>query len=275
MKKPLPRGSAVDAARTARWLHRFEGYRRTISIDRIHRWLGQFHSDHRDLAARILDSVRFVTHQDMEDAFRSMLDRMPGWSIDPGQRQGKWRFVAFSFSPGESGDTMLQKFRLATGLNARKFNELFIYKSDIPGANLGPDDTVVFVDDFAGTGQQACNGWRESLSELLPGEPSVYLMLVASSVKARARIHSETKLRVLASVQLRDDDNVFSSRCGHFSHHEKAFLLDYCTRASRTHPRGYGDCGFVIVLAHRTPNNSIAILHARNNRWRGLFPRHD
>jgi len=42
--------------------------------------------------------------------------------------------------------------------------------------NLGPDDTVVFVDDFAGTGNQVCTGWREVMEELLPGEPNIYLM---------------------------------------------------------------------------------------------------
>ena len=55
---------------------------------------------------------------------------------------------------------------------------------------------------------------------------------------------------------------------------EKDALLEYCKRADRKYPRGYGDCGFVLVLAHKTPNNSIPVLHANNVRWKGLFPRY-
>jgi hypothetical protein len=29
------------------------------------------------------------------------------------------------------------------------------------------------------------------------------------------------------------------------------------------------------VFQHRSPNNSIPILHADHERWTGLFPRHD
>ncbi len=36
-----------------------------------------------------------------------------------------------------------------------------------------------------------------------------------------------------------------------------------------------GDCGFVIVLAHKCPNNTIPILHARRAGWEGLFRRHE
>jgi hypothetical protein len=30
-----------------------------------------------------------------------------------------------------------------------------------------------------------------------------------------------------------------------------------------------------LVLAHRTPNDTIPILHAVHGEWHGLFPRHD
>jgi hypothetical protein len=43
--------------------------------------------------------------------------------------------------------------------------------------------------------------------------------------------------------------------------------------ASQRHPRGFGDCGLVIVLYHQCPNNSLAVLHASSGNWEPLFPR--
>ena len=49
------------------------------------------------------------------------------------KRKGRWRFAAMSGSAGESGDAMLYQFRIANGLDARGFNELFVSRSDLFG----------------------------------------------------------------------------------------------------------------------------------------------
>jgi hypothetical protein len=233
------------------------------------------------LGARILDAVTFFKIQDIEEALKKMVGRLPGWHKSPTQRRGKWRFVAFSISAGESGDTMLHKSRTALGLTGRQYNDLFIHKADLLNEALSTDDNVVFFDDFAGTGQQACRAWRgdpvdkiTGLAELLPGNPKTYLIFVAAGKRAITRIAQETSLRVLARHILGSCDDIFSDDCQHFTQAEKNGLLEYCKKADRKHPRGFGDCGFVFVLAHKTPNNSISVLHANNTGWHGLFPRH-
>jgi hypothetical protein len=238
---------------------------------RIQAWLRQFARGDQDMAARVLDSVQFITFEEIDTGFKKMLGALPGWHTDPRRRSGVWRFVAFSRGAGESGDTMLHRFRVATRLTAAKFSDLFIHKSELVRERLGPDDSVVFVDDFAGTGHQATTAWHETLSELLPDEPTVFLMLVAASTQARRRISENTRLRLVAETYLLADDDIFGSP--HFTPAERSALIRYCRRANAQHPRGYGNCGFVLVLAHRTPNNSIPILHADHGGWRGLFPR--
>jgi hypothetical protein len=257
----------------AQWTGLFSAYRYPVSEQRIGLWLDQFSNGDRDLAARILDCADFVTHQQMTTAFRSILKGLKGWDFDSKRRAGKWRFVSLSSSAGESGDSMLHQFRVANGLDKKRYAELFIWKSDLLRENLGAEDTVVFVDDFAGTGTQACTAWKENIEELLPGEPNVYLVLVASSVAARQRIGAETKLTVVPYITLSAQDDLFSHRCRHFNPAEKAKLLDYCKRADKKAPKGFGNCGFVIVFAHRCPNNTIPILHVQHNNWEGLFPR--
>lgn len=192
-----------------------------------------------------------------------------------------------SGSAGESGDAMLYQFRIANGLDARNLNELFVNRSDLfrqpmlPDGDpqkLGMDDVVVLLDDFSGTGTQVCDAWNDpatSFGALLAGVGKVYLIVVAASQVARRRISDETAICLVAAHELREGDNVFSERCVHFTETDRDKLLRYGEIANKKHPRGFGECGFVVVFQHRSPNNSIPILHADHSRWTGLFPRHD
>ena len=146
---------------------------------------------------------------------------------------------------------------------------------DLLRENLGPGDSVVFVNDFAGTGAEVCEAWVKDVAELLPEGPNTYLILVAASSTARQAISQTTGLAVAPSFELTESDNIFADACSHFDVGEKAALLEYCKKADRGFPKGYGDCGFVIVFAHRCPNNTIPILHADHHRWTGLFRRHN
>lgn len=275
MKTPLPPGTPIDRSRFSRWLLDFIGYRYSVSEQRIDRWLDQFNGEDKDTAARILDCVDFVTHQQMVAAFRNTLNILPGWDRNESLRQGRWRFISFSTSAGESGDTMLHVFRRANELTGSQYNELFIYKSDLLNQELGTEDTVIFVDDFAGTGDQATNAWAEHIEELLPGNPRIFLVLVAASINAIHRVNDETGLTIMPYIELNEQDNIFSVSCNHFSNREKETILRYCNKANSSHPKGRGDCGFVIVFYHTCPNNSIPILHMDHQSWSGLFRRHD
>jgi hypothetical protein len=274
MKRPLPPGTPIDMQRVRRWMADFPGYRITVTEQRIDRWIEQFRRADRDLAARVLDSVDFISNEQIAAAFRSILNSLPKWSIEEGRRSGKWRFVPFSSSAGESGDTMMHKFRLANELTGKKYNQLFIWKSDLLRANLGPDDTVVFVDDFSGSGTQACDAWPV-IEELLPGKPKIYLALVAATVAARTRIHRETEIVLVPHQTLAETENIFSPYCDCFSDDEKEDILRYCRRLDKSEPKGFGECGLVLVFAHNCPNNSIPILHKTTQNWEGLFRRYD
>ncbi len=273
MRKPGKRGSPLDTERFNGWVERFSGYHSHVSRARIERWLAQFTDGDRDVAARVLDAVEFYRPDQLVQAYRSILGSLPGWSRSASQRQGRWRFVAFSTRPGESGDSMLATFRRANDLTQTRFDELFVYKADLLKENLGPDDTIVFVDDFAGTGDQAINAWKESLGELLPRQPRAFLVLVVAVEGARRRIADQTPLTVRTFRHLRERHNLFANECTYFSIAEKRTVLSYCRLADKSNPHGYGHCGVLVVMAHRCPNNSLPVLHARGAAFRGLFPR--
>jgi hypothetical protein len=200
---------------------------------------------------------------------------MEGWSRDVSRRRGKWRFAAFSASAGESGDSMLHEFRRANNLAGKPYNDLFIHRSDLLREKLSADDTVVLIDDFIGTGDQACSAWDEQFGELLAEVGHVYLIVVAANHTAIDRVNNQTGMQVFAHVRLGAADNVFASECQAFTDQEKTQLLLYCRRASRLYPKGHGDCGLLVVFAHTCPNDSIAILHASSRTWEPLFRRYD
>jgi hypothetical protein len=286
MKRPSAPGTAIDAKRYKRWTSRFGSYR-NVTTDTIGTWLDQFDDNHRDLAARVLDSVDFFGQSNILAAYRQALQALPGWDATAARQTGKWRFAAMSGSAGESGDAMLYQFRLANGLDSKRFHDLFVGRTDLfrlamlpdnDPQKLGKNDVVVLLDDFSGTGQQVCDAWNgpeTSFGALLAGVGHVYLILVAASTTARKRIIKETSISPFPAHELRESDDVFSDHCTHFTKSDKANLLHYCRIADRQLPMGRGNCGFVVVFQHRTPNNSIPILHREHSRWTGLFPRHE
>jgi len=274
MKQPQRRGTIIDMKRIAKWAREYNGYRHSVDSTHINRFLEQFTATDKDIIARLLDSIEFISVGHINHAFRSILDGLEGWHIEPKKRKGIWRFVAFSGSAGESGDSMLHNFRIANNLDKKIYNELFIARRDLLISKLGADDSLVFVDDFSGTGQQAYEAWKDTFCELLPGEPNIYLVLVRACIKARIRINSETSMRVRPYMEMMDSDNIFSSKCRHFNSQERKTILKYCLKADKRNPKGRGECGLILVFAHRCPNNSIPILHVNNRKWNGLFPRH-
>ena len=273
MRTPRPAETPIDTRRRSNWQRRFGSYRYGVTEAGIVDWLNQFDDADRDVAARLLDAVEFISAEQLHAAFQSLLSRLRGWHRNPRHRRGKFAFVAFSSSAGESGDNMLHQFRLANNLNHREFDSLFIGRSDLVRSGLGADDTVVFLDDFVGTGNQAVTAWQNGFQELTAAIGNVYLVTVGAFRIGSERIRNETRMQLLTHRSLGYRDNLFHNDCGHFSAHEKTRILHYCRTASHTNPRGFGDCGLVIVLYHQCPNNSVAALHATSQTWEPLFPR--
>lgn len=275
MKAPLPANTAINQRRFNGWLNDFHGYRHSVSQGVVEAWLNQFDRNDRDLGARVLDAVDFIGQPQIAAALRNSLNSIPGWNKAESRREGQWRFAAYSSSAGESGDTMLHHFRLANGLDSRRFKHLFVHRSELLLQGLGTDDTLVLIDDFVGTGDQVCNAWQETFAELVTGIGRVYLIVVAATRHAFDRIQSDTELTLSPSKWLDEADDLFSSKCRHFSDDEKTRILKYCRTADRNKPKGWGECGLVVVFQHRCPNDSIPILHANHSKWSGLFRRHD
>jgi hypothetical protein len=274
MRQPSPPGTTVDDRRKQIWFERFHHYRYSPTHEEINRFLKQFGQKHRDIAARVLDCVEVVTRVQIEQAYKTLMENLPGWHRDKSRRTGEWRFVPYSSSTGDSGDQMIAAFRQALGMKHKAFNELFVYPHQLPDQRLRGEDTVVLVDDFSGSGNQACDSWNNLFRELVGGVGTVYLIVVAATTAAQEVIRNNTDLQVRCEHNLDASDNFFSEECDHFTEAEKQAILWRCNKHFPNEPRGYGDCGLLIVLQHDCPNNSIPLLHKpKKNKWVPLFPR--
>lgn len=273
MKQPSPPKHPLNNNRYETWLAEFSGYTAQVTRRKIELWLEQFKLEDRDTAARVLDATLFFGSEHIRSHFRQGLASIPGWNVDPNQRSGRWVFTAFSGSSGESGDSMIHQFRLANGLSLKKFNELFVHRSELVGLKLGPDDTVVLVDDFSATGRQAIEAWP-TYAELLSLQPRIYLLLVAATEDAVEKVRQETDLEILAGSVLLKRSNLFSADCIYFDENEKSLIESYCKKLDRRNPKGSGNAGLLVVFSHRCPNNSLPILHTSKGEWTALFPRH-
>ncbi|MEM7308377.1 MAG: hypothetical protein AAF682_16980 [Planctomycetota bacterium] len=254
-----------------RWEGQFQGYREPVTAKTIHDWLAQFGS-RKEIGEKVLDAVDYYGIAAIEAAFRSTVQKIEGWNTDEKQRTGRWVFAPLQGAAGKSGAAMLSYLRSALRMSGKKYQKDFLYLSDLTSAGLGPEDTLVLVDDFAGTGDQASETW-ELLDEILPTEPRVVVVVVVSTRRAVSRLQKETPMTVKAHKRLDGRHNVFDEKCKFLTEPEREELLALCKRANKRTPRGYGDCGLTLVFCHKTPNNSIPVLHATTANWKGLFPR--
>lgn len=214
MRKPSNRGTPIDGSRVQAWLSQFGNYRLRVTKERVAKWLSQFQDGDHDLAARLLDAVEFYGQDRLENAFRDVVRRLPGWHRNASERRGQWRFVPFSTVPGESGGHMVHTFRVAIGLAHERYDSLFCYKHELIHQNLDASDSVVFIDDFIGTGTQATNKWPSfEIEALLPGSPNKYLIVAVAAKDGVARVASSTSLQVEAHRKLKAGDNVFATAC--------------------------------------------------------------
>ncbi|WP_226783290.1 phosphoribosyltransferase-like protein [Oceaniglobus trochenteri] len=254
------------------WVHRFRFYRNPPDRGRIQAWLDQFEQQHRGLAERLLDIIQVVSDQDVLVGYRDFLRNADGWDINEAHRRGRWYFVGFGGS-GESGPHMVRLFREANVLNATKFDSLFVHLRDLPSLGLTAEDTVIFIDDIAGSGDQACRLWP-TIQELIASEAKAVLLLTAVTYRSEARISSKTELVIACRDNLGTECDLFHDDCTAFDRDEKSVIEGYCKKADKSNPRGYGNCGLFYVLAHKTPNNCLPIIHAHNKNWGGILPRY-
>lgn len=263
----------VTQAMLNEWVTQFSIYRRAPSQQHILAWLSLFSQADQSIAIRILDNLLLISETKIHAGYREALDSVPNWNGAANQRTGRWYFCGYANHAHESGPVMLRMFAEANRLMKPSQNSMFVTPRELPELKLTAADTLVFVDDVSGSGKQVVDYWP-LMSELIASEARTFLILTAATQTALNAIASNTELKVIAQHVIDDTGNVFHNNCTFLTAAEKTKLRTYCKKADAKNPKGFGDCGLLLVLSHKTPNNTIPIIHVHHTRWQGLFPRY-
>jgi len=187
-----------------------------------------------------------------------------------------------SREPAKSGQVVLREFHRSGAVNKR----LFIDAGELLKA-LGKSkaiNTVVYIDDFCGTGAQFEAFYNKfTLSNIPDGVAQIYLPL-ACHAKAFERFNLPELSQVkLCPVELLDEgQNFFREINGTFRGDSlnsvataKAFYLELLNknRIKTQYPLGWGSLATTYAFSFSTPNNTLPIFWSSMNGWPSLLDR--
>jgi len=245
--------------------NKFSGF---PDIDRIkiQIWFDNFEKEHQSLALKVLDNIIYFDESKIHQSSVNILNQIKNLKNNNLSKV----FFCNLGGPGKSGEHMKYPFKVANNLSESNF----IYLSDIKSLCVEEDITVVFLDDFIGTGNQIIAQWNKVRGDIVPDNVEVFCGVVAGFKNGITNINQNTPIKVLCHKYLSDEDMLFSDKNTTFNNKEKKILKEYCNKTGVTETEAYGKCQALVVFSHRTPNNTLPIIGAKNPRWKGLFPRY-
>ncbi len=239
--------------------------------ERFVAWLGQFSTQHRDLAVKLADKIEYYgTHRitQVVIALRKLVDQQ----IKAEQLgQNSVLYVPAGRSQ-ESGGEVLRRYRLANRLHSR--NDQFVEVHQLADALIAiPNPGVFFLDDFIGTGKQISDYWRDVLSQIVPEYLPLYLAVIAAFRDGLKRVEETTPLKVVTVHTLDGRHQLLGSANTAFNSAQKSTLKKYCEDWGN-HPLGFGDLGALVSFSHGSPNNAPSIVRGSEKQTPrcGLLP---
>lgn len=239
-----------------------------ISKTKIELWIENFSDQDRELALKVLDKVDYFSTARIFTACRDIFTQLKTLKNND---LSKVYFCNFG-NPANSGQHLSSMFAAANGLtgsNSWRFKQV----SELNDLSLERGITLVFLDDFVGTGNQVLDYWG-GIASIVPQDADVYLGIVCAFEEGIQNIQENTEMKVLCHERLNDSNKLFSPSNPNFTQSEKDILINYCNSTGSRIPQGYGNCQAIVVLSYRTPNNTVSILSVQNENWNGIFPRH-
>jgi hypothetical protein len=256
---------------------RFPDYRpQPVTTASVMEWLRPHHPDDRAALMQLLDSLKYLTEEQTKATLltlnTALLQRLQGSGISP-------RDVIYVqvHDAGSSSPVMLNLLKdfahlqrlgckLIDSKDATGFNKLF---------NTIDTGAVVYVDDFAGTGNQFC-GVRDILAQLIPTTFVEFVIMPGMCEEAYRRI-SQRGIEAYTGFIHAKADRPLDESSGILAPTTRQRLRELCGRVFPPVGLGYEGIASHVVFYRNAPNTIPAILRGSRNQqpYRGLFPRTD
>lgn len=198
----------------------------------------------------------------------------------------KTRFVSVG-GASESGTHLLYYFRQQTNLPADIIisgDQLLHYNDNFTTHKyLKTPERYVFIDDFCGTGDQFADNIESVVQQLKATTPHLkfyYYPLFATS-RALNKIRTAGFVdEVRCVMELDYSYECFHPKSRYFSDASelstsREIFTQYGTVILPAAPLGYGGCQLLLGFHHNVPDNTLPIIWMDNEKWTGLFTRHN
>ena len=251
----------------------FGDYEPTRGFDRslVRRWLENFDPGHWALALKLARRIQYYgksqIHGLVVNLYKLVEQKKEAMGVDDS--------AAFYLPFGrteESGAEVLRSYRNVNRL--RSYSSQFVSLSEIQGKLIRSESPVLFfLDDFVGTGNQVCTGWRQMISQVVPEYIPCFLAVIAASAEGIRRVERETPMEVICVHSLGSRSQLTKTKCRGLSAQERTIIRRYCDKA-RNMPLGYGNLALLLSFAHGTPNNTISVIRGSKKQkpFVGLLP---
>ncbi len=265
-----------------------------VQAPRLDKWFHQFCGlEERFFAACLLDQIIFRTRKQFEAGLRALFrsnlsgnvfnDRHDLHLIEilKNRRDPKIRLVPViceSDPPTKSGPLVMRRLQRILHLNQKWMCWPWQATHDIDASGV---DTVLFVDDFLGSGNQFVtffNQWK--FDEHQTNVKYFYAPVVAHQQGIDFLATELPNLCVVTAETLGESHGFFSekvwARHGISAAAAKLWYLDFCKSQNimnSVNLLGYGDLALTFGFSHSTPNNSLPILWKETATWQSLLER--
>ncbi|OQA00755.1 MAG: Archaeal ATPase [Planctomycetes bacterium ADurb.Bin401] len=285
-KKRIQSGEIKDLA--GKWNYRGVN----IGADHIRAWLDQFgNHENQRLIFKILQKISFYSENNIRDKMkvahgivvRHFIERVE--EKEKGKRKKSNILISYLDGIGKSGAYYAKIFADENEIYYQNIVERKEIKNVL---SEKPDiQALVFIDDFVGTGNSACEYFKKLDQEcgdtLKNTNLIIFFIVVSGFQESQMEIKGFLdKLSLPIKVHILDplDESakVFSDKSLIFTdqvdrHKALNICQQYGARLVKDAPLGYGDVQTTIVFADNCPNNSLPILWAESKEWKPLFKR--
>jgi len=255
----------------------FPDYRpQPVTTASVMEWLRPYRRGERKALIRILSSLRYLTEEETKKTLvtlnGALLRRLNGSGIAP-----KDVIYVQVHDAGSSSPVMLNLLKdfahlerlgckLIDSKDATGFSKLF---------NTIESGAVVYVDDFAGTGNQFC-GVRDILAGLIPTTFVEFVIMPGMCEEAYRRIVQRGIEPYTGFIHSKADRPLDESS-GILDSRTRSLVRELCRQVAPPVGLGYKEIASHVVFYRNAPNTIPAVLRGSRGQhpYPGLFPRTD
>ena len=255
----------------------FGTYATGISIIEMKRFFSQFNEDHMLVVLRMLEHIDYYSTSRQISLIKDLAKAVKVFTNQELDDVLFCPILSYSGSRADYVQNYLKHFLKQSAHTKQDFNKKFIRYTDLAKLEKSTDkQTIVFVDDFIGSGRSLFKAWEFLKFWENDYHDYVFGVLVGYA-DAITKLKKETygRFDIIAINELPVNSKAFHEDNEYFSDDEKDVLKHYCEKipsSKKEHTYGYMDTQSLVIFQERAPNNSLPILHSKNN-WEPLFKR--